>query len=65
MKKMFTVLIVSAFFMTLTAAPLFAAGGKVRGDKGKGSVHQGEMGDMGDPDSSGAPGDNAQGNQAD
>lgn len=58
-------LIISAFFMALTAAPVFAAGGKNHGDKGKGDVHQGDVGDAADNGTGGAPGDNAQGNQAD
>ena len=45
--------------------PAFAAGGKNHGEVGKGEVHQGDCGDAGNPDTNEAPGDNAQGNQAD
>ncbi len=65
MKKIYVFLIVSAFLMTMFAAPLLAAGGKHHDEMGKGSVHQGDIGDAGDPGTSGAPGDNAQGHQAD
>lgn len=65
MKKTISILMISAFFMTLIALPVFAAGGKNHGEVGKGEVHQGDCGDAGDPDTNEAPGDNAQGNQAD
>ena len=65
MKKFFSIMIISAFLMTIIALPAFAAGGKNHGEVGKGEVHQGDCGDKGDPNTSDAPGDNAQGNQAD
>jgi hypothetical protein len=56
MNRIFTILSVSAFLIALSAAPVFAAGGKHHGEKGKGDVHQGDIGDAGQGGTGGAPG---------
>jgi len=61
MKKVFTILVSLALLTSIAIAPLYAAGGQNHGDVGQGEVDQGDTGS----DTGNAPGDNAQGNQAD
>ena len=61
MKSLCAIVITTIFVLGLTVSPVFAAGGKNHGTVGQGTVDQGENG----ADTGNAPGDNAQGNQAD
>lgn len=60
MKKCITVLATLFFIITIAVAPAYSGGGKVQGEKGKGTVDQGETGSM----KGNARGADAQGNQA-
>ena len=61
MKKLVSILISLTLLLFVSIAPVYAAGGKNHGDVGQGEVDQGDTGS----DTGNAPGDNAQGNQAD